>query len=96
MVSHTGTILTAATADEDDTVLLDVVTLAGDICGNVTTVGESDTSGLTLAGVGLLRADNTDSEAYALHGGSVHLGQGGGYGVASALALLVATLVIIC
>lgn len=92
MVPHTGTILTAAAADEDDAVLLDVVALARDVGGDVATVGETHTSGLALTRVGLLGAGDADLEADALEGGSVDLGQGGGDGVTGALALLVAAL----
>lgn len=48
MIPHTRTILGSAAAHEDDTVLLDVVALSGNIRGNDLAGGKSDTSDLTL------------------------------------------------
>lgn len=85
MIADTGAILTAAAADEDDGVLLDVVALAGDVGGDHAAGGEADTGGLALARVGLLGARDADLEADAFLLRAVHVGQRGGDGVAGSL-----------
>ncbi|KAF4126903.1 Acyl-CoA dehydrogenase related to the alkylation response protein AidB [Geosmithia morbida] len=87
MIPHTGTILGPTASHEDDAVLLDIVTLAGDVGGHVGPGRELDTGDLALSGVGLLGTDDADAQAHALHGRGVGARQGRGGGVASALAL---------
>lgn len=90
MVPHTRTILRSSAADQDHAVLLDVVALAGDVGRNDSARRELDTGRLSLARVGLLGLDDTDTQADALEGRAVCVGQGGRDGVASALALAAA------
>lgn len=49
MVAHAGAVLTAATADEDDGVLLDIVAFAGNVGGNHAARGQAHTGRLALA-----------------------------------------------
>lgn len=86
MVSHTGTILTAAAADKNDAVLLDVVAHAGNVGSDLAAIGQSDTGGLSLARVGLLGLLNADLDADTLQHGAGGLGEGGRDGVTSALS----------
>ena len=90
MVPHTRTILRPPTSDEHDTVLLDVVTLAGDVRRNDVPAAQLDTGNLALSGVGLLGTHDTDTQAHALLRRALRGGQGRGGGVARALALAAA------
>ena len=42
MISHTGKVLDTAASDEDDAVLLEIVTNSGNVGGNFDPVGKSD------------------------------------------------------
>ena len=65
MVTDTGEVLNTAAADQDDRVLLQVVTNTGDVGGNLVAVGETHTGDLTQSGVGLLGGGGSDSGANA-------------------------------
>lgn len=67
--------------------LLDVVSLTGDIGCNNSSGRELDTSSLSLTRVGLLGTYDTDSETHALESWAVGVGQSRGDSVTSALAL---------
>lgn len=86
MIPHTGTILTASAADKHDTVLLNVVALAGNVGRDMAARAETHTSSLTLSGIGLLGPLNTDFEADTLLLRALRIGEGRRDGVASALA----------
>lgn len=87
MVPHTGAILRTPAAHEHDAVLLDVVSLAGDVGGDDGARGQLDTSRLALARVGLLGADHAHAQAHALERRAARVGQCRRDGVARALAL---------
>ena len=71
MVTNTGKVLYTATADQNNRVLLQVVANAGDIGGNLVTVGQAHTGDLTKGRVGLLGGGGSDSGAHtSLLGGS--------------------------
>lgn len=57
--------------------LLNVVTLAGDVRRDLHAAGELHTRNLPLAGVGLLRSHDSHTQAHALHGGRVGGGERG-------------------
>lgn len=67
--------------------LLDIVSLTGDVRRDDGARRELDTGRLSLARVGLLGSDDADSQAHALERRAVRVGQGRGDGVARALAL---------
>lgn len=67
--------------------LLDVVSLTGDIGCNNSSGRELDTGSLSLTRVGLLGTNDTDSETHALESWAVGVGQSRGDSVTSALAL---------
>lgn len=77
MVSHTGTILGPPTADQNHTVLLDVVSLAGDVRRHDLAVGQAHLGGLALARVGFLGLGDSHLQAHPLHLGTVLGGEGG-------------------
>ena len=85
MVSHTRTVLTPSSAHENDTVLLDVVALAGDVRRHHTTSREPHTRRLALSGIGFLRPRDADLEADALLGRGRQFGQSGRGSVSGAL-----------
>lgn len=87
MVPHTGTILTPASAHQNDAVLLNVVALAGDVRRDDLAGGEPDTRRLALARVGLLGPRDAHLYAHALHEGALLLREGRGHGVPGLLAL---------
>lgn len=66
MVLDSGTILGSTTADEDDTVLLDVVAFTRNISRNHTSTTQSHSGSLSLSRIRLLRLRNTRLETHAL------------------------------
>ena len=70
LVADTGKILDAAAADEDDGVLLEVVTLARDVGGDLHAVGEPDASDLAERRVRLLGGRGVDAGADATRCGA--------------------------
>ena len=73
MIPHTGTILAAAAADEDDAVLLDIVALSRDVGGDHAAAGQPHTRRLALPGVRLLRLRDPDFQTYPLLMRTVHV-----------------------
>jgi len=73
VVPNAGEILHAAAADHDDGVLLQGVTHAGDISGDLVAVGQTNTGDLTQSGVRLLGGSRSHSGANAslLRGGQI-------------------------
>ena len=65
VVTDTGKILNTAASDEDNGVLLKVVTYAGDISRNLDAVGKTDSGDLTKSRVGLLGGRGLNSGADA-------------------------------
>jgi uncharacterized phage protein gp47/JayE len=90
VVSHTRTILRSSTPDKHDTVLLDVVTLTGDIRRHDISAAQLNTRNLALSRVGLLGTNDTDTQTHALLRRALGGGQGWRGCVASALALAAA------
>src|SRR5690606_30780635 len=64
VVAHARQILHAATADEHDRVLLQVVTLATDVAGDLVTVDQPDTAHLAQRRIRLLRRRRVDARTY--------------------------------
>lgn len=87
MIPHTRTILRPAAPHKHHAVLLDIVSLAGDVRRHDGPRRQLDTRRLALARVGLLGPHDADSQAHALEGRAVRVGQGRGDGVACSLAL---------
>ena len=79
MVTYAGKISYPAAPDEDDGVLLKVMTDAGDIAGALEAVGKTDTGDFTKRGIRLLRGERADRRAYAAALGA--LLQNGGIGL---------------
>lgn len=79
MITDSGKIGNTTAADEDDGMLLEVVSLTGDIGVNDLVVGELDTGDLTDGRVRLtgLLGEDTDTNALLLEAGV----EGGGLGV---------------
>src|SRR5215470_19267086 len=76
VVADPGEILHAAAADEDDRVLLEVVTLAGNVRGDLHPVGQSDAGDLAERRVRLLRRGRVHANADAtLLGAARHRGR---------------------
>jgi len=65
VVTNTGEVTYTAASDEDDGVLLQVVSDAGDIGGCLDTVGQTDSRDLTQSGVRLLRGSRGNLGANA-------------------------------
>ena len=65
VVTHTREVLHTATADHDHRVLLQGMTDAGDVSGDLIAIGEADTGDLTKSGVRLLRGRSTNCGANA-------------------------------
>lgn len=70
--------------------LLDIVSLSGDIGRDAPPSAETDTGSLAFAGVGLFGTGNADFEADAFELRGEIFGQGGRDGVAGALGLAAA------
>src|SRR5574344_17380 len=71
VVTHTGEVLDTTAADHDHRVLLQGMTDAGNVSGDLVAIGETDTRDLTKCGVRLLGSGGTDCGANAaLLGGS--------------------------
>lgn len=87
MIPHTRTILGSAATHEHDTVLRDVVALAGDVGRDDLTRGKTDTGSLAFARVGLLGTRDADFDTHTLERGRLDGGQGRGDGVAGTLGL---------
>lgn len=83
LVPHTGTILGTSTTHKHDTVLLDVVALAGDVRRDGLARSQAHTCSFSFSRVGLLGSCNTDFDADAFALGVLVVGQGGGDGMAS-------------
>lgn len=64
-----------ASANQHHAVLLDIVTLAGNVGGDLLARRQTHTRRLSLARVGLLRPHDTDLEADALHRRGAFLGE---------------------
>src|SRR5664280_3910757 len=64
-VTDTRQVLHPATTDQDDGVLLQVVTLAGDVGGHLEPTGQAHTGHLAQGGVRLLRGMGVDAGAHA-------------------------------
>src|SRR4029079_8284341 len=83
LVAEAREVLDAATANEDDRVLLQVVTLAGDIGADLHPVGQPDARDLAERRVRLLRGGRVDARADAAllrcvpQCGGLRLGHGG-------------------
>lgn len=90
MIPHTRTILRPPTPHQHNTVLLDVVTLAGDVRRDLRPARQLHTRDLALARVGLLGPHHAHTETDALHGRGVGGGERRGCGVAGASAGLAA------
>src|SRR5690606_19829998 len=65
VVANAGKILHTAAADEHDAVLLEVVTLTGDVADDFHAVGETNTADLAKRRVRLLRSRRVDAHAHA-------------------------------
>ena len=63
VVTHTRKVLDTAAADQNDGVLLQIVTDTGDVSGDLVTVRQTHTGDLTKCGVRLLRGGGTDCGA---------------------------------
>src|SRR5678815_1263584 len=63
MVADAGQILHTTASDEDDRVLLEVVSFSGDVSGDFKAIGEADTRDLTKRRVGLLGSRGVHSGA---------------------------------
>src|SRR5262249_57217475 len=63
VIAHARQILDAAAADEDDRMLLQVVTLARDVAGHLEPVGEAHAGHLAQRRVRLLRRRRVDARA---------------------------------
>lgn len=77
LVPHTGTILRTPAPDQDHTVLLDVVALAGDVCCDGLSCGQAHTCRFPLTRVGFLGFRDADFDADAFALGVVALGESG-------------------
>src|SRR4029079_8238948 len=81
LVAHAGQVLHTTTADEDDRVLLEVVTDAGDVRGDLDARGQADARDLAQRRVRLLGGGRVDARADAtplgrtLQRGSLRLGR---------------------
>src|SRR6185437_8768879 len=64
VVADAGQVLDATAADEDDRVLLQVVSDAGDVGGHLDAVGEANAGHLAQGGVRLFRRLGVDAGAY--------------------------------
>jgi len=62
MVTHAGEILDATSADQDDRMLLKIVTFTGDIRRDFDPVGETNAGDLTKSRVGLLGRRRVDAD----------------------------------
>lgn len=71
MIPHTGQILTPSTSHKHNTVLLDIVALAGDIRPDDPVGRELDSCDFTVGRVGLLGGHDGDTEADAFEEGPV-------------------------
>jgi hypothetical protein len=65
VVTYTGEILHTTTANEHDRVLLQVVTLTGDVRVDLLLVGQANTSHLTHSGIRLFRGCSVHTYTYA-------------------------------
>lgn len=65
-VPHTRTILRPSTSDQHNTVLLNIVSLTGNIRRNDRSTAKLHSRRLALSGVGLLGSHDTDTETDAL------------------------------
>src|SRR5690606_36314919 len=65
LVTHARQVADAATADEDDQVLLEVVTLSGDVGGHFDARRQTNAAHLPKRRVRLLRGDGVDAGAHA-------------------------------
>src|SRR4249920_2201890 len=63
LVSDPGEVADAAGPDQDDRVLLQVMTLAGDVGGDLDPRGQADAGDLAQGGVRLLRGHRVDARA---------------------------------
>src|SRR4029079_8444553 len=64
LVAHAGEVLHTAATDQDDRVLLEVVTLTGDVRGDLHLAGELDAGDLAQRGVRLLRRGRVHAGAH--------------------------------
>ena len=62
MVFDTGEVFDSASADEDNTVFLQVVADAGDVGVDFKAVGEADTGDFSEGGVGFFGGDGEDTD----------------------------------
>ena len=65
MVSGTGKILNTAASDQNNAVLLQIVSFSGDIAGHFDSVGKTYSGDLSERGVRLFRGSSLNSCAYA-------------------------------
>lgn len=85
LVSHAGTILRSPSSHQDDTVLLNVVTLARDKSRYDLSARQSHTGCLSFARIGLLGPGDADLDADALHLRRALFGESGRHGMAGSL-----------
>src|SRR5579872_321328 len=63
VIAHAGQVLDAAAADQHDRVLLQIVALAGNVAGDLETIGQADAGDLAQRRVRLLRRRRIDARA---------------------------------
>jgi len=85
MVPHTGTVLRSPSADQNNTVLLDIMTLAGYIRRDDFTGRQTNTGCLPFTGIGFFGPDDADLDADSLQRRGLDVGKSRRDGMAGSL-----------